>query len=167
MISACLRGQGKWLRPMDRIVSWPPGQRNLFTRSRPQSGMLTGEVWTGINAKCRLGVSISHFGPKRSCSWDRHRRRPDEPTWRPRRAPAAHELPRDILPPSLFPVGRALQRRGNRSARRAAVPSDRRRYRYVARPDAGCWFSNAAARRRRGDMAQGVVPEILEKDQNR
>ena len=45
LVSACLRGQGKWLRPTEQIVSWPPGQRNLFTRSRPQSGMLTGEIW--------------------------------------------------------------------------------------------------------------------------
>ncbi len=44
LVSACLRGQGKWLRPTEQIVSWPPAQRNLFTRSRPQSGMLTGEI---------------------------------------------------------------------------------------------------------------------------
>ena len=43
LVSACLRGQGKWLRPIGQIVSWPPGRRNLFTRSRPQSGMLAGE----------------------------------------------------------------------------------------------------------------------------
>jgi hypothetical protein len=61
LVSACLRGQGKWLRPTEQIVSWPPAQRNLFTRSRPQSGMLTGEIWaartmspTGTNAKYRF-----------------------------------------------------------------------------------------------------------------
>ena len=35
LVSTCLRGQGKWLRPMGQIVSWPPCRRNLFTRSRP------------------------------------------------------------------------------------------------------------------------------------
>src|SRR6516164_9174402 len=80
---------------------------------------------------------------------------------------ATHELPRDILPPSLFPAGRALQRRGSRPACKAAVPSDRPMYRYAARLDAGCWFSSAVARRRRGDKARGVVPEMLETDQNR
>ena len=48
LVSACLRGQGKWLRSMGQIVSWPPGRRNLFTRSRPQSGMRTGEIWTAL-----------------------------------------------------------------------------------------------------------------------
>ena len=35
---------GKMASPNEQIVSWPPGRRNLFTRSRPQSGMLTGEI---------------------------------------------------------------------------------------------------------------------------
>jgi hypothetical protein len=37
----------------EQIVSWPPGRRNLFTRSRPQSGMLTGEIWIAL---CRGGM---------------------------------------------------------------------------------------------------------------
>ena len=32
----------------EQIVSWPRGRRNLFTRSRPQSGMRTGEIWTAL-----------------------------------------------------------------------------------------------------------------------
>jgi hypothetical protein len=26
LVSACLREQGKWLRPVGQIVSWPPGR---------------------------------------------------------------------------------------------------------------------------------------------
>ena len=55
LVSACLRGQGKWLRPMGQIVSWPPGRRNLFTRSRPQSGMLPLPMRNG-----RLGSLSRH-----------------------------------------------------------------------------------------------------------
>jgi hypothetical protein len=30
---------GKMASPNGQIVSWPPGRRNLFTRSRPESGI--------------------------------------------------------------------------------------------------------------------------------
>jgi hypothetical protein len=32
----------------DKLFRGRPGRRNLFTRSRPQSGMLTGEIWTSL-----------------------------------------------------------------------------------------------------------------------
>jgi hypothetical protein len=35
---------GKMASPDEQIVSWRRGRRNVFTRSRPQSGMLTGEI---------------------------------------------------------------------------------------------------------------------------
>ena len=56
LVSTCLRGLGKWLRPMGQIVSWPPCRRNLFTRSRPQSGMLTGEIWTALRRQRTCGA---------------------------------------------------------------------------------------------------------------
>jgi hypothetical protein len=34
-VSVCLRWQGKWPRQFGQIVSFPPNQRNLFTRSLP------------------------------------------------------------------------------------------------------------------------------------
>jgi hypothetical protein len=74
---------------MEQIVSWPPGQRNLFTRSRPQSGMLTAESsendavhwhkcevptilsnvrFRGDSGRLLLGLSSSQFDPSETLS---------------------------------------------------------------------------------------------------